>query len=978
MSTLATHPIDPSRAASLQDDGNRGAERRKSIRQKLVIRVCIILVLAFIATLATVAHFSITNTNKNLMDTEKQITESLIAKGIILTQNNSESMRGLAEDNAFGAIRELISSTVVGDPDIIYGVFFDSDLMPWALATDEQPEGAPQSTNALTDDNSIWGSQLTRLDHRLSQLNGEEVYLFSSPVIIEDETVGSIQYGLSTRSLRNALTKARDDAQKDLITTLTVLLALAALVLIIAFNAIRSMASKITAPLIDLKKSAETISQGNYDTAVDIHSDDEIGELADNFNLMRKTIQKKIQDLGEINTLGELMTATSSQAGLCKIIASSLTKQCHAQHGAIYLMRNDKIECALWKEHETLMDAELLLQFTAKNGALASSIASIINEYKRVSAPTLSTIKVIDALYPSLLVPISDGSQILGFLLAWGQDNIFSYTPSDNEFHASIANMAAVNLRNIQMRNEIEEHNKNLEAKVKERTAALQEKTNDILNMMENMHQGLFTITQNGAIHPEYSKYLEDIFNTTSISDKNYQELLFKDAKISTNTKDQVIASIDSMLGSDEMMFSFNSHLLVSEIDVSIKGVEKILQLDWDPILNHGSIDKIMVTVRDVTELKALEKAAQAQKEELELVGQVLAVEASKFNEFIASARELLNKNLAVIQSSPTPESIDLNLLFRNMHTIKGNSRTYALAYITDCVHDAETLYDEIRKGLRNTWDPQTLVEDIALIRSKVERYHYIHETVLKRTDSSHEKTLSTAELKSIQKAVSCLKSASLSAQPQSVASELEKILIKIDYFRLSDVIDDKKESLAAMAQQLSKAAPLWDIADSGIYLENSTKDIINGVFMHSLRNAIDHGIETPEERLAAGKAPQGTISLRTHIDDSNFLVINLQDDGRGINLTRLAEKAIASGLIKDSKQQDPSILANLIFASGLSTAESVTSLSGRGVGMDAVKQYLTEMGGNAKVKVIELLPNGYCLFSLEITIPPAHYRVLN
>ncbi|WP_407049775.1 chemotaxis protein CheA [Methyloraptor flagellatus] len=118
----------------------------------------------------------------------------------------------------------------------------------------------------------------------------------------------------------------------------------------------------------------------------------------------------------------------------------------------------------------------------------------------------------------------------------------------------------------------------------------------------------------------------------------------------------------------------------------------------------------------------------------------------------------------------------------------------------------------------------------------------------------------------------------------------------------------------------------------------------------HMIRNAIDHGIETPEARIAAGKPPEGTIALSAAHVGSNIL-IHLEDDGRGIDRERLLAKALAKGIIAaDAKLSDEEI-DDLIFSPGFSTAETVTDVSGRGVGMDVVRRNIVNLGGRIQVQ---------------------------
>jgi two-component system chemotaxis sensor kinase CheA len=126
--------------------------------------------------------------------------------------------------------------------------------------------------------------------------------------------------------------------------------------------------------------------------------------------------------------------------------------------------------------------------------------------------------------------------------------------------------------------------------------------------------------------------------------------------------------------------------------------------------------------------------------------------------------------------------------------------------------------------------------------------------------------------------------------------------------------------------------------------LDRGLIEKISDPLMHLVRNAIDHGLETPEERIAAGKSPVGTVWLRASQRGGNIL-IEVSDDGRGLDRERIIQRAIERGT-SISRDAPDSEVWQLIFEAGLSTAESVTDVSGRGVGMDVVRRNIQALGG--------------------------------
>ncbi|RUO98739.1 chemotaxis protein CheA [Hyphomicrobium sp.] len=117
----------------------------------------------------------------------------------------------------------------------------------------------------------------------------------------------------------------------------------------------------------------------------------------------------------------------------------------------------------------------------------------------------------------------------------------------------------------------------------------------------------------------------------------------------------------------------------------------------------------------------------------------------------------------------------------------------------------------------------------------------------------------------------------------------------------------------------------------------------------HMIRNAVDHGIETPEERVAAGKPPEGTVRLSA-AHRSGRIVIEISDDGAGINRAKVRASAIKKGLISPDAQLSDSDIDNLLFLPGFSTAATISAISGRGVGMDVVKRSIQALGGRISI----------------------------
>lgn len=133
--------------------------------------------------------------------------------------------------------------------------------------------------------------------------------------------------------------------------------------------------------------------------------------------------------------------------------------------------------------------------------------------------------------------------------------------------------------------------------------------------------------------------------------------------------------------------------------------------------------------------------------------------------------------------------------------------------------------------------------------------------------------------------------------------------------------------------------------------IDRNVLQVISDSLIHLIRNCVGHGIESPEERIKAGKSPEGNVWLGARMD-TDSVVIDIRDDGRGLNYDRIKSKALSKGLItaEEAEKLTPEELSLLIFEPGFSTMDQVTAISGRGVGMDVVKRTLDSIGGSIKV----------------------------
>ncbi|WHY99180.1 chemotaxis protein CheA [Peribacillus simplex] len=198
------------------------------------------------------------------------------------------------------------------------------------------------------------------------------------------------------------------------------------------------------------------------------------------------------------------------------------------------------------------------------------------------------------------------------------------------------------------------------------------------------------------------------------------------------------------------------------------------------------------------------------------------------------------------------------------------------------------------------------------------------------------------------------------------ITSDLQTIVLNMRMVPVETVFNRFPKMVRQLARELNKKVNL-EINGAETELDRTVIDEIGDPLVHLIRNAMDHGIETTEERLAKGKNEEGKILLKAY-HSGNHVFIEIEDDGAGINKDRVLNKALSNGIL--TKETAATLtdkqIYELIFASGFSTAETISDVSGRGVGLDVVKNTIESLGGSVTIDSKE---NEGSLFLIQLPL---------
>lgn len=368
--------------------------------------------------------------------------------------------------------------------------------------------------------------------------------------------------------------------------------------------------------------------------------------------------------------------------------------------------------------------------------------------------------------------------------------------------------------------------------------------------------------------------------------------------------------------------------------------------------------------------------------------------------EFIAETRETLEAvagELVAWEHDPADQA-RLDTIFRFVHTVKGSCGFLDLPRLEKLSHAAEDVLSDVRSGKRIA--DSALVSGVLAIIDRIAELTNALDTGEAIPDGDEaligalcdrrggegtkaRNTVSTSRtaVRSIRISLDLLETMMNGVSDLVLArNELSRKLqdmgadpaIEASFDRLSSCVADMRETVTRMRMQrieklfsmiprlvrdlaadLSKQVNL-QIDGGDVELDREMIEMIRDPLTHIVRNALDHGLEHPEDRLRLGKPAAGMLRIDAR-QAGNQILIDIADDGRGIDTDRLVEKAIAAGVITpaEADRLSPEARLNLIFEPGISTAKGVTALSGRGVGMDVVRANVERIGGAIDIESI-------------------------
>lgn len=436
---------------------------------------------------------------------------------------------------------------------------------------------------------------------------------------------------------------------------------------------------------------------------------------------------------------------------------------------------------------------------------------------------------------------------------------------------------------------------------------------------LDTIQEGLLLLDPDFRISEQYSRYLVTLFGTEEIAGRSFVDFVFPDPAAQATDRKDLSQFLDILFNNTvadiDMIVQINP-LKDRVLDVGKPPRRITVDVTFHRIMRDDVVENVMMIFQDRTEIVRVQRelAEERQRAESEIaqVAALLRAGPQAFTDFVAQGQDALDDleaHLGDLGSRPV-----LDRLFRKMHSLKGAARYLEFRRLEGAAHEVEDLIAGSRGkaggsparnaasgelGARIRGVVATMQSELDAIGRITERFRSFADATARPSDGQ-----------------------------QNVATSLERMTGEI-------------------ARELGKKIR---VVSEGSLEDASLLGKLRDPLIHLLRNAVDHGIEEPLERVAAGKAEEGTVRLGFS-SDKGAHVIQVADDGGGIDFEVVRRKAVARRLM-GSRPEDQSraALLRVLFMPGFSSRDEASGISGRGIGLDVVHDAVKRLGGQIAV----------------------------
>jgi two-component system, chemotaxis family, sensor kinase CheA len=461
--------------------------------------------------------------------------------------------------------------------------------------------------------------------------------------------------------------------------------------------------------------------------------------------------------------------------------------------------------------------------------------------------------------------------------------------------------------------------------------------------LFDHMRQAIVAFDATGSVRGVSSRQAKVLFDREDLEGCSVRELLYPQAPSYDVDATSFDEWTDLALGAPVEEWPLCEKYAPREAVLHTRnGASLTLELEFRPLVRDGTVSQLMLLATDVSVARRLEDVVQTQEAEhamrLATMRRLIAGGPQVFLTFLDTARARIDRCEAVVRDHPRMLPIEgIDELFRQVHTVRGEARAFELVDLEAATTALEQTLDEFRNAARGAgllpFESVTarLEAGLRLARAALEQGREM------LVDAS---PAGTAALDQTTVQRSALRELIDFARDRS--DPIGRLVARLLAVPFGTVAAGAVESASTWAAAEGNLVSLR-VAPRELLLPEDLARVLPGVLTHLVRNAIAHGIEAPEERLAAGKAEHGSIGILAE-ETPGGIRVSVEDDGRGLDVDRIL--ACVEGADRGGAD-----VTDLVFLPGLTTRAGRDALAGAGVGLDAVRRDLAKIGYDVRVR---------------------------
>lgn len=489
-----------------------------------------------------------------------------------------------------------------------------------------------------------------------------------------------------------------------------------------------------------------------------------------------------------------------------------------------------------------------------------------------------------------------------------------------------------------QAKSQLEDYSKNLEKMVEERTQQVRQANRMLNAIMNSLGQGFLVFDQEGVCSDVYTRACESILESVPVGKPIWQVLNLSHAEL-----EQMKMWMKAAF-SESLPFESLVDLAPSQYQHS---ANKHITLNYYPIRNEKEkIANIVLVATDRTREYEAEQALAKEQQYIQMVLKVIK-NREQFRNFLKSVRTLLD---SIKQDLTQKKSqFDFAEAFRTLHTLEGEAGLFSVGQLRTASRHCQELLEPFKQGLE--FDREQVISDLykRVLELETEYNNFLqnNEQLLSVIKTGDERVVEISAERLLQFAKEL---------EQAGAAEPIKLNFTETILRqpLELYLNHFDEVVRHVAEVQGKMVNPLQFACSGVRIIPGSLDALISSLVHAFRNAVDHGIEAPADRLESGKAQAGTLKISAEFfmqQKTRWVRLSVADDGGGINPERVRQKLVNLYPNQGYESKAEQEVIQGIFLAGFSSKDSVGQFSGRGIGMDAIKTEVERLGGKVWVE---------------------------